>query len=142
LPNASGPSSTGANKTVLTVVAAIIETGDTVLITRRLRGAHLEGMWEFPGGKVDAGETHTAALRREIQEELAADVAVHELVLSTTHHYPDRSVALHFYRCTLLGDAHALLGQEMRWARRNELAALEFPPADAELIELLAKGTR
>ena len=97
-------------------------------------------MWEFPGGKVDPGETHTAALRREIQEELAADVAVHELVLSTTHHYPERSVALHFYRCTLRGDARALLGQEMRWARRNELAALEFPPADAELIELLAGG--
>jgi mutator mutT protein len=140
LPNASGPSSTGANKTLVTVVAAIIETGDTVLITRRLRGTHLEGMWEFPGGKVDAGETHAAALRREIQEELAADVAVHELVLSTTHHYPERSVALHFYRCTLRGDARALLGQEMRWARRNELAALEFPPADAELIELLAGG--
>jgi mutator protein MutT len=140
LPNASGPSSTGANKTLVTVVAAIIETGDTVLITRRLRGTHLEGMWEFPGGKVDAGETHAAALRREIREELAADVAVHELVLSTTHHYPERSVALHFYRCTLRGDARALLGQEMRWARRNELAALEFPPADAELIELLAGG--
>jgi len=127
------------NKTVLTVVAAIIETGDTVLITRRLRGTHLEGLWEFPGGKVDPGETHTAALRREIREELAADVAVHGLVLSTTHHYPERSVALHFYRCTLLGDAQALLGQEMRWARRDELAALEFPPADAELIELLAR---
>ena len=140
MPNESGRSSTAANKPVITVVAAIVEAGGTVLITRRLRGTHLEGMWEFPGGKVDPGETHAAALRREIREELAADIAVHDLVLSTTHQYPERAVALHFYRCTLLGEARALLGQEMRWARREELAALEFPPADAELIELLVKG--
>ena len=140
MPNESGRSSTAANKPVITVVAAIVEAGGTVLITRRLRGTHLEGMWEFPGGKVDPGESHAAALRREIREELAADIAVHDLVLSTTHQYPERAVALYFYRCTLLGEARALLGQEMRWARREELAALEFPPADAELIELLTQG--
>src|SRR5262245_30272350 len=87
LPNASEPSSTAATEPIITVVAAVIEAGETVLITRRLRGTHLEGLWEFPGGKVDAEETHDAALQREIREELDADLDVHELLLSTTHRY-------------------------------------------------------
>jgi 8-oxo-dGTP diphosphatase len=138
LPNASEPSSTAGSDAIITVVAAVIETADAVLITRRLQGTHLEGLWEFPGGKVDAGEDHVAALRREIREELAADVDVHERLLTTLHHYPARSVALHFYRCTLLGAPRPTLGQEMRWATRRELPALAFPPADIELIALLA----
>jgi 8-oxo-dGTP diphosphatase len=138
LPNASAPSSTPPNETIV-VVAAVIESGDSVLITRRLRGTHLEGMWEFPGGKVDAAERHDEALRREIREELDATIDIHELLLTTTHHYPERSVSLHFFRCTLTSDARAVLGQEMRWIRRSDLGTLAFPPADRELIELLRK---
>ena len=119
------------------MVAAVIEADDSVLITRRLHGTHLEGLWEFPGGKVDAGEPHEDALRREIREELDADVDIHELLLSTTHHYPERSVSLHFFRCTLTGVAKAMLGQEMRWIRRTDLDPLAFPEADRELIDLL-----
>jgi len=96
-------------------------------------------MWEFPGGKVDAGEPHEDALRREIREELDAGIDVHELLLTTTHHYPERSVSLHFFRCTLTSAATAMLGQEMRWIRRAELDTLVFPPADRELIDLLSK---
>jgi len=120
------------------VVAALIESGDSVLITRRLRGTHLEGMWEFPGGKVDAAETHDEALRREIREELDATIDVHELLLTTTHRYPERSVSLHFFRCTLTSEARAALGQQMRWIRRADLGTLAFPPADRKLIELLS----
>jgi mutator protein MutT len=138
LPNASEPSSTTASDRTIAVVAGVIEDNGRILITRRLRGTHLEGLWEFPGGKVDAGESHTTALQREIEEELDARIEVHERILSTTHHYPSRSVALHFYRCVLLGEPRPMLGQEMRWVTRGELAALEFPPADAELIALLA----
>jgi mutator protein MutT len=138
LPNASAPSSTPPNETIV-VVAAVIESGDTVLITRRLRGTHLEGMWEFPGGKVDASERHDEALRREIREELDATIDVHELLLTTTHHYPERSVLLHFFRCMLTSEARPVLGQEMRWIRRADLATLAFPPADRELIELLRR---
>src|SRR5688572_26684538 len=138
LPNASAPSSTPPNETI-TVVAAVIELADTVLITRRLRGTHLEGLWEFPGGKVDGNERHADALRREIHEELDATIEVHELLLTTTHHYPERSVALHFFRCTLTRAARAVLGQEMRWIRRADLGTLAFPPADRELIELLSR---
>ena len=119
------------------VVAAVIEAEDRFLLTRRQKGVHLEGMWEFPGGKLDPGESHAEALRREMREELDADVDVGDLVFEVTHPYPDRTITLHFYRCTLRGVPRPLLGQEMRWVAREELAALGFPPADAELITLL-----
>jgi mutator protein MutT len=122
---------------VTVVVAAVIEDRGRFLITRRQAGVHLAGMWEFPGGKIDAAETHDAALRREIKEELDVEVAVGELVLSTTHAYPEKTVSLYFYRCTLAATPRPLLGQEMRWVTREEMATLGFPEADAELIRIL-----
>jgi mutator protein MutT len=122
---------------VIVVVAAVIEEHGALLVTRRQKGVHLAGLWEFPGGKIDAGETHAAALRREIREELDADVDVGELVFEITHAYDDRTVALFFYRCSLRGTPRPRLGQEMRWVPRAELATLGFPPADEALIKLL-----
>ena len=132
----------GASTPAVAVVAAVIEENGAFLVTRRPEGAHLAGLWEFPGGKIDPGESHTDALRREIREELGADVAVHDLLFQVTHSYPDRSVALFFYRCTLSGEPSALLGQQMRWVLREELPALGFPPADEQLIHMLVTGTR
>ena len=126
----------------LAVVAAVLEENGAFLVTRRPEGVHLAGLWEFPGGKVDAGETHAAALRREIREELGVDAQVHDLLFEVTDDYPDRSVALFFYRCTLTGEPVARLGQEMRWVLREELRSLGFPPADEQLIHLLVTGTR
>jgi mutator protein MutT len=123
----------------IVVVAAVIEHDDRFLITRRQVGAHLAGYWEFPGGKVGAGESHAAALRREILEELDTDVVVNDLVLETAHAYPDRTVTLFFYRCHLLGTPKPMLGQEMDWIARSELSSLLFPPADDELIRMLAE---
>jgi len=120
-------------------VAAIIQDGDRFLVTRRQAGVHLEGLWEFPGGKIDASETHEAALRREIREELDSDIEIGELVLATTHAYSDNSVTLYFYRGTLAGPPRPLLGQEMRWVSRTDLMALEFPPADRELLRILTQ---
>jgi 8-oxo-dGTP diphosphatase len=136
---------------VIVVVAAVIERDGAFLVTRRQKGVHLAGLWEFPGGKIDEGETHAAALAREIREELDADVDVGDLVFEVTHTYDDlappkpsekagRTVALYFYRCTLRGTPRPLLGQEMRWVRRADLPALGFPPADEELIKRLTES--
>jgi 8-oxo-dGTP diphosphatase len=124
----------------ITVVAAVVEQEERFLVTRRPTGVHLAGLWEFPGGKIDSDESHHAALKREIREELDADVEVGELTFATTHAYPDRTVALYFYRCTLLGSPRPLLGQEMQWVARVELPLLGFPPADAQLIVRLTKS--
>jgi 8-oxo-dGTP diphosphatase len=126
---------------VIVVVAAVIEEDGRFFLTRRQPGVHLAGMWEFPGGKIDPDEAHADALIREIREELDAEVDVGELVFHTEHAYDDRTIALYFYRCRLSGTPRPLLGQEMRWVPRGELAALGFPPADKELIELLTRPT-
>jgi 8-oxo-dGTP diphosphatase len=122
----------------IVVTAAVIRRGDEYFVTRRQRGVHLEGFWEFPGGKCDPGETLEACLRREIREELGADVIVGERILECSHEYPERIVNLHFFDCELAGDPSPMLGQEMRWVRRGDLRALQFPPADDELIGLLS----
>ena len=122
------------------VVAAVIVRDDRFLLTRRQKGVHLEGLWEFPGGKTEDGETHRAALRRELREELDTDADVQDLVFEITHDYGDRLIALHFYRCVLSGDPRPRLGQEMQWVPRSELPLLAFPPADAELITLLTES--
>src|SRR5690242_18996413 len=114
----------------IVVAAAVIEHNGLFFVTRRHPGTHLEGYWEFPGGKCEAGEDHRACLARELQEELAAAVRVGDEIFTTTHAYPDRSVELHFFRCELFGTPVAQMSQEMRWVRRAELTALEFPPAD------------
>jgi 8-oxo-dGTP diphosphatase len=125
-------------KPAIVVVAAVIEDGDAFLVTRRQAGVHLEGLWEFPGGKIDPAETHAGALKREIREELDVEIEVGEAIFETSHDYPDLTVTLFFYRCVLEGAPRPVLGQEMRWVRRAELLTLSFPPADAELIQRLA----
>jgi mutator protein MutT len=128
--------------TTIVVTAAVVERDGLILITRRQTGVHLEGHWEFPGGKCDPGESLEACLRRELREELAVDSEVGQLLLTTTHDYDDRRVELHFFLCTVAGDPVPQLGQQMRWVDRRELDALPFPPADAELIALLKHSSR
>jgi 8-oxo-dGTP diphosphatase len=128
---------TGAALPRVVVTAAIVERDAAFLVTRRPPGVHLEGLWEFPGGKCEPGESHDACLRREILEELGAAVVVRDEVFHVSHAYADRIVELHFFRCDILADPRPLIGQEVRWVGREDLAALDFPPADAELIELL-----
>ena len=122
----------------IVVAAAVIERDDAFLVTRRQRGVHLEGYWEFPGGKCEPGETHTDCLARELREELAVDVIVGVEMLATMRVYPERSVELHFLRCELRGAPVPQQGQAMRWVARGELRALAFPPADEELIRMLS----
>jgi 8-oxo-dGTP diphosphatase len=119
------------------VVAAVVEKDGSFLVTRRLDGTHLAGYWEFPGGKVQPGETLEAALQREIAEELDTDVVAAREIYRTAHDYRERSVELHFFRADLARAPRPVLGQELRWVQRGEFATLRFPPADEELVDNL-----
>lgn len=121
----------------IVVLAAVVEKEGAFLLTRRLKGTHLAGTWEFPGGKCEPNESHERCLRREMMEELAVDVVVGAEIFTITHAYPERVVELHFRECSLNGVPVPQIGQEMRWVRRAELSTLEFPEADRELIEML-----
>jgi mutator protein MutT len=130
------------DRPVIVVLAAIVERDGRLLVTRRLKGTHLAGLWEFPGGKCDAGETHEACLARELIEELGVTSSIGPEMLTVEHAYPERTVRLHFRTCAIGGEPRPLLGQEIRWVERSELASLEFPEADRELIEMLSRRTR
>jgi mutator protein MutT len=124
------------------VSAAVISRGDRYLVTRRQRGVHLEGLWEFPGGKCEPDESIAECLRRELREELGTDAVVGAELLAVAHDYEDRRIELHFIACELIGEPSPLLGQEMQWVTRAELRSLQFPPADDELIAMLERDER
>jgi 8-oxo-dGTP diphosphatase len=124
---------------VVLVAAAIVEREGRFLLTRRLKGTHLAGTWEFPGGKCEPGETLERCLARELAEELAVTAVIGGLVLVTRYAYPERTVELHFFDVALRGDPAPQLGQEMRWATREDLRSLSFPDADRALIDLLQR---
>ena len=124
----------------LVVVAAVIEDDGRFLLTLRPKGTHLEDHWEFPGGKCEAGETLAQALRRELHEELAIVADVGPLMHSVTHEYSGRTVELHFFRCRFDGAPRPMLGQQVRWVPRDELASLPFPDADRELVRELTSA--
>ena len=123
---------------VIQVAAGLILREGRYLIARRKADTHLGGLWEFPGGKREEGESLEACLRRELQEELGIDVTapVHFRVIR--HEYREKTVELHFFRCAISrGEVAALDCEEVRWVTPDELPEYEFPPADRPLIEAL-----
>ena len=124
----------------LEVSAALLFRGGRLLITQRRRQDHLGGLWEFPGGKREPGESFEDCLRRELVEELGVEVRVGELVGSITHDYAEKSVHLRFFRCALvLADAEprAIGCDAVEWVGPDELGRFEFPAADARLLDRL-----
>ena len=124
----------------IVVTAAVIKRDGRYLVTRRIKGTHLAGHVGISRRQARAGETLEASLVREIQEELGADAVVRQLLLTARHDYETREVELHFFACDLTSEPQPRLGQEIRWVTPAEIGTLEFPPADAELIELLKQG--
>lgn len=120
------------------VTAAVIERDGHFFMTRRLKGTHLAGMWEFPGGKCGNDESLVASLERELMEELGSRSVIGDEIFTVEHTYPERTVRLHFFATTLLDEPTPLLGQEMRWVSRAELRTLQLPEADRGLVELLS----
>ena len=128
---------------VVEVAAAIVEAGGRYLLTKRPRGSHLEGLWEFPGGKREPGETMEACLHRELWEELAVRVGDVVPFASVRHEYTERTVELHFYRCRIVaGEARASVGSELRWVAPAELDQYELPAADRGIIDTLRESER
>ena len=124
---------------IIEVVAAVIRTDGKILITQRLDQVHLAKLWEFPGGKVEPGESLEGALIREIREELGINIRVNDEFFTVEHDYPAKSVRLHFFNCTITdGEPAALAVADLRWVSPTDLNSFEFPPADAELIGKLA----
>jgi 8-oxo-dGTP diphosphatase len=120
------------------VAAGLVFRGGRLLITQRPPAAHLGGLWEFPGGKREEGETFGQCLRRELAEELGIEAEVLELVEELTHHYPDRTVHLKFFRCRWLRhEPRAIHCHDWAWIGPAQLSGYTFPAADARLLEKL-----
>ncbi len=119
------------------VVAAVICQGGRVFATQRGYG-EWKDWWEFPGGKMEAGETPEAALKREIREELSAEISVGRLLGTVEHDYPAFHLTMHCYLCSLLSEALRLNEHEAaRWLAKEELDGVRWLPADLQLIEQL-----
>lgn len=128
--------------TIIEVSAGLIFRSGKLLIARRHAGAHLGGLWEFPGGKREPGETSEQCLVRELQEELGVEVVVGALFESVLHSYPEKTVQLQFFICRLLQAEPRPIGcEELKWVTRDQLAGHEFPAADAQLLQRLAADT-
>ncbi len=121
---------------VIRVAAGVIYEDGRYLIAKRKRGVHLGGLWEFPGGKCEPGESLEDCLRRELREELAVTITAPVRFRTVRHDYPEKCVELNFFRCSIAaGRATAIGCEEVRWVRPEELPRFEFPPADRPVIE-------
>ena len=120
---------------VVEVSAALIFRGGRVLLTRRQPGAHLGGLWEFPGGKREPAESFEQCLLREIREELGVTIHIVHLLETVRHTYPEKHVLLKFFVCRLPhGEPQPLDCAALAWARPADLDAYPFPAADAQLL--------
>jgi mutator protein MutT len=120
------------------VAAGLVFRDGKLLITRRSAGAHLAGLWEFPGGKREAGETFEQCLHRELREELGIEVQILALLEDIVHDYPERSVRLKFYHCRWLRhEPKPILCQSLAWITPGQLSQYAFPAADARLLDKL-----
>jgi 8-oxo-dGTP diphosphatase len=126
--------------TVLVGACVLLDGDGRLLIAKRPAGRPLAGLWEFPGGKVEDGETPEHALVRELAEELGIDIAATDLAPLTfaSHAYPDFHLLMPLYLCRRWrGTAAAHEGQELQWVRPDELAEYAMPPADEPLKAVL-----
>lgn len=118
------------------VVAAIIKKENKILATKRGYGEFIN-MWEFPGGKIEPGETNEAALIREIKEELDADIKIDEFALTVEYTYPTFHLTMHCYICSLKDTITLLEHNDAKWLEKKEFNTVNWLPADIEVINFL-----
>ena len=124
------------------VVAAIIRKGDKIFATQRGYG-EWKDWWEFPGGKMEVGETPEEALKREIREELSTEINVDELLCTVEYDYPKFHLTLHCYLCSLLkGALHLNEHEAAKWLTKDELDSVKWLPADLEVVEKMKQIER
>lgn len=123
------------------VAAGLIFREGRLLIAQRPPGTHLAGLWEFPGGKLESGESFEDCLRRELREELGVEVEVGDLVEEITHSYTEKTVRLKFFRCRCSDNPQPITVHALAWIQSTELDRYQFPAADARLLERLRSSS-
>ena len=123
---------------MIAVVAALAAKEGRLLIAQRPMGRHMGGKWEFPGGKLEKGETPEAALRRELNEELGVDADIGPIRAAIPYSYPEKDVLLLFYVARLMGEPKPIDEAALAWVTPDELAGYDLAPVDA----LMAKRLR
>ncbi len=122
-------------------VGVVLDGDDRVLIARRAAHRHQGGLWEFPGGKVEAGETAREALVRELREEVGITVHAADAWLEVSFDYPDRQVTLEVFRVhRFAGEAEGLEGQRVQWVAVSALGEYDFPEANGPIVEAMSGG--
>jgi mutator protein MutT len=123
---------------IIDVAAGLVFRAGQLLITQRRPGDHLGGLWEFPGGKVELGETFQHCLIRELREELGIEVAVGNQIEEITHAYPEKTVRLRFFHCTLTsGEPAPIHCHNLAWVTPKTISHFVFPAADEQLLHKL-----
>ena len=135
-PSQNTPPARNAGHMAIDVVGAVIRDGDRVLMAQRPEGKTQAGLWEFPGGKIEPGETPEEALARECREELALEIENPTVLRSVVHRYPEKTVRLLLVECSVRPGSVPVPqeGQSVAWIRPADLARLPVCPADKELL--------
>lgn len=129
------------NSLPIVVAAAIIQQEEKFLLTKRKPESDFGGLWEFPGGKQESGETLEGCLRRELKEELGVEISEPQLFHSLRHQYPGKEVELYFFTCSIIqGAPQALDCAEMAWVHKHELCSYEFPSAGIPVLQKIIQA--
>lgn len=127
-------------KKIIQVTAAILDKEGKIIIAQRKSGDHLSGKWEFPGGKIEPGETPEQCLARELKEEFDIDVTIGDYLGSSVHHYDNVSIELLTYRASWVGGTITMNDHKAyRWVTVDQMTEFDFAPADIPFVKMLRR---